>query len=336
MKSLNETQDTILTDNNILDQDAKYWCVFAKANRTNIIQEAYMDHMSDTPSPSSLDSIIKDMSTSRISKEAAYIAKGIKEEDAILATNIIIDKLKKNGENSAAAMAMEMGDCISNIEGNHATQAGSELVTIAQGLDKTMFSRALDVLKNRLQDASNWFWLGTSDIDALDNMSNVEKLKRLISYGGVHAIELIVAVYLLYKTRNYTIPRINLLWKTLTKGKALAKCKFSDTNGEDYILMFDSKKMAWTLRYNRIFKHFTADNNDMTPSPASLKSFFETKFFNKFKDRCVEIIEPMLNATEGSLEAELSKSDKKMLNQLVASKEKLSSTMFAGKYASFT
>ena len=190
-----------------------------------------------------------------------------------------------------------------------------------QGLDKGMFARALDVIKGRLTDASNWFWLGTTDIDALDNMTGIEKVKRLVSYGGVHAIELIIATYLLYKTRNYTIPRLNLLWKTLTKGKALAKCKFSDTNGEDYILEFDSKKMAWTLRYDRVLKHFTADNNDMVPSPSSLKSFFKTRFFNRFKNRCKEIIEPILNASEGSLKVELSKSDKKMLSKLVSMKD---------------
>lgn len=334
MKQMNETQDTILTDNNILDKDAKYWCVFISTINKNIIQEAYIDHMSGSEQ-STLGSIAQSASTSRLSKEAAYIARGIKEEDAILATNIIIDKLKRNGNDSAAAMAMEMGDAISNIEGGHTAQASSGLMTIAQGLDKSMFSRALDVLKNRLEDASNWFWLGTSDIDALDNMSNVEKVKRLIQYGGAHAIELIVAVYLLYKTRNYTVPRLNLLWKTLTKGKALAKCKFSDTNGEDYILMFDSKKMAWTLRYDRVFKHFTADNNDMTPSPESLKSFFQTQFFNRFKDRCKEIIEPILNASEGSLEAKLNNSDKKILHKLIASKDKIFDTMFAGKYANF-
>ena len=118
MKQTNEAQATILTDNNILGSDARYWCVFMNVKPTDIIQEAYMDHMAGSE-PSTLGSIAQKLSISRLSKEASYIARGIKEEDAVLATNIIIDKLKKDGNSSAAAMAMEMGDAFSNIEGGH-------------------------------------------------------------------------------------------------------------------------------------------------------------------------------------------------------------------------
>jgi hypothetical protein len=99
------------------------------------------------------------------------------------------------------------------------------------------------------------------------------------------------AVYVLYKTSEIWVPKVQLLIRRLLAGNALAYCKFS-TDEHNYILKFDLTKYAWTLDYTG-FKSSIL-NHKYKPSSEEFYQLTLQPEFKTFVNKCYQITNNML------------------------------------------
>lgn len=166
-------------------------------------------------------------------------------------------------------------------------KAATGTVDIATGKNIGWFSRAIAVAKGYIGDIINSFAFGTTDLAALSNMTSAEKLTAFFKHGGVHVAELIAVMYILYKTKDYIFPRLQLAWKNFRQGKALAKCQFKNSDGESFEVRFDIKKNRWVLaKVNGLIGSLTTSANKLFVKEEDVKEFFNTEFFRRFAIQC--------------------------------------------------
>lgn len=356
----------MLTDRNIDKKTARYWCLFCNTaprtlneavmtrlvNPSDDLARAYKEYDSMTDAQKAATAAVEKLRASngaRIGNELKYVVDGMSKDDAAKVATKIIADLDANGKDVPAAMARELGQTFMTPE--KVMPDGSQLLQVApdsnlvgtiagtekfsSGKAKGWLGRVWDVVKGRwksLVDAvSEWFiggkWEGAS----------VEDKFKMLGTGGLHTLELVAIAYIVYKIRGWLFPQLKLAWKNLMSHNELARCKFSDTDGNGYLCWFDKRKMRWQVKHDRGIKAlFHKDDLFMTHDEED--AFFATKFFSRFAKQCEKYILPYLDVTRSKqqLENKDTPSDvKRMLSFIVDNAEKLKTNMFGMSYSYF-
>lgn len=368
--NLRKKKNTMLTDKNIDKNNAKYWCIFCENKIVNetTLNEAVMDrlvldpgddlaksykkydNMSDAQKAAS-DIVLelRKKYKSNLDAQSKYIINGMNADDAQLVTQKLITDLDRQHDKLPASMARELGETFYNpdkimpdgsvlpmpVKNSNLVNAIAGTEEIITGKEKSWINRVWDVVKiyfNRMQKKISSLFFGGE----WDSANTSEKL-AMLKTGGIHTLELIAIAYIVYKIRNWLFPQLKLAWKNIKSSSDLARCKFSDTNGTDYLCWFDKKKMQWQVKYNRGILTLI-HKNDVFMTHAEEDAFFKTKFFTRFAKQCEKYISPYLDVerSKQQLKNDDTPSDvKKVLSFIVSNADKIRNNMFGMSYNYF-